>query len=173
MFSSLFGSKKDPLDVVESRLKAQGWKYARVDERTIVTGFRAGTGGVLLHFRNEAGKRVLLLMANGLPDAASAFAALEAGRPPVLCVHTKVGYSEPQVQRLCENLLERNYRFAVGGFERDPSDGEVRFRIGLPYRDSLPTEEQIEWCIAATAEAMSELLRDLAGQAAGKAGLEI
>jgi hypothetical protein len=173
MWSGLFGSKKDALEVVESRLKAQDWKYTRVDERTVLTGFRAGPGAVLLHVRNEPGKRALLLMANALPSAGNAFAALEAGRPPVLCVHAKTGYSEQQVQRVCENLLARNYRFAVGGFERDSSDGEVRFRIGLPYRDSLPTEDQIAWCIAATAEAMSEFLRDLGDLGAGKQGMEI
>lgn len=173
MWSGLFGSKKDALDVVEARLKAQDWKYQRVDDRTIVTGCRAGAGAVIMYFRNETGKRALLLMANALPSAGNAFSALEAGRPPVVCVHTKAGYSEQQVQRVCENLLARNYRFAVGGFERDPSDGEIRFRIGLPYRDSLPTEDQIEWCIGATAEAMSEFLRDLGPSGTDKPGLEI
>lgn len=173
MFANLFGSKKDALDVVEARLKAQDWKYAKVDERTIVTGFRAGPGAVLVHFRNEPGKRALLLLANGLPSAGNAFAALDAGRLPLLCVHTKAGYTEQQVQRVCQDLLARNYRFAVGGFERDPSDGEIRFRIGLPYRDALPTEDQIEWCLGATAEAMSELLRDLGSAGAGKPGIEI
>lgn len=173
MFSSLFGSKKDALDVVEARLKAQDWKYSKLDDRTILTGFRAGAGAALIQFRNEPGKRALLLMANALPNAGNAFSALEAGRPPVLCVHTKAGYSEQQVQRVCEDLLARNYRFAVGGFERDASDGEIRFRIGLPYRDSLPTEDQIEWCLGATAEAMSELLRDLGSAGAGKPGIEI
>lgn len=173
MWSGLFGSKKDALEVVEARLKAQDWKFARLDERTILTGFRAGAGAVILTFRNEPGKRALLLMANALPSEGNAFASLEAGRPPVLCVHTKAGYSAEQVQRVSENLLARNYRFAVGAFERDPSDGEIRFRIGLPYRDSLPTEDQIEWCLGAMAEAMSELLRDLAGLGVGKPGIEI
>lgn len=173
MFSGLFGSKKDVLEVVEARLKAQDWKYTRADERTILTGFRAGAGAVLIQFRNEPGKRALLLMANALPSAGNVFAAMEAGRLPVLCVHTKAGYSEQQVQRVCESLLARNYRYAVGGFERDPSDGEIRFRIGLPYRDSLPTEDQIEWCLGAAAEAMAELMRDLGSGGASKPGMEI
>lgn len=172
MWSSLFGSKKDALEVVESRLKAQGLKYSRHDERTVITGFRAGDGAIVVYFRNEPGKRALLLMANALPSATDALAALAAGRLPALCVHTKTGYSEQQVHRICENLLERNFRFAVGGFERDPSDGEIRFRIGLPYRDSLPTEEQVEWCLGATVEAMSALIRDLGDGAAPK-GMEI
>jgi hypothetical protein len=40
-----------------------------------------------------------------------------------------------------------NYQIVLGCFERDERDGEIRFRIAIPYRDTNLTVEQVNWCI--------------------------
>ena len=173
MFSSLFGAKKDVLEVAEAALKARDWKYSRMNERTILTGCRAGAASLLIVIKNEPGKRALLVMGNAIVGNTDPLASLSAGSLPLLRVHSGAGHSAQQVAKACDHLLRRNYEFAVGAFERDPSDGEIRFRIGLPYRDGMPTEEQIEWCIASTLDAMSNLLREFGDITKPSQGMEI
>lgn len=174
MFAGLFGGKKDVLAVVEAALTARDWKYQKADDQTILTGFRAGSTTAVILFRNELGKKALLVMAHLLTGGDNPLAAMASGRLPFMRVHTNSGYSEQQVAKVCEYLLRKNYEFAIGAFERDPSDGEIRFRIGIPYRDGEITAEQIEWCVAMMADALAQLAREL-GDAGGarSSGMEI
>jgi hypothetical protein len=173
MLSSLFGGKKDALEATELALKSIDWKYSRRDDRTIITGFKSGSIAVVIAIRNETDKRALLVMGNALMGVANPMTMLGSGELKLLRVHTAAGHSAQQVSKVCEYLLSRNYELAVGAFERDPSDGEIRFRIGLPYRDAPPTEEQMKWCLALTSDAMSQLLRDVADFVESSQGMEI
>ncbi len=143
----LFG-RQDPLDVVEEALKRRGWKYQRLDAQTILTGVvTASQRFYFIAIRHESDKRTVLLLFNPLRGAAQAIQALTAGRPPILRIHPDEGYSGQQVAEVCEKLMHQNYRIVLGCFERDERDGEIRFRIAIPYRDTNLTVEQVNWCI--------------------------
>lgn len=47
-------------------------------------------------------------------------------------------------------LMTLNYRFSLGAFEWDPTDGEVRFRIGLPLDDNDLTQAQFRRVLGVT-----------------------
>ena len=174
MFDKLFGGKRQVLDVAEAAFKSLGFKYARVDEKTILSGVRAGDSAVSIILRNETGKSCLLVMSNGLPGAtASALATLGSSGLSMLQVHSRAGYSSDQVAKVNEHMLKKNYEFSVGAFERDPSDGEVRFRIGLPYLDGQLTEEQIKVCIGLVVSAMTDFMREIERAKPSSGGLEL
>jgi hypothetical protein len=172
MFSKLFG-KSDPLGGAEAALSERGWKFSRLDADFIVTGFAISGAKVLIQIRNEPRKRALLILANPLVGNLDPIAALQAGTLPFLRIHAAAGHSSEQVARACEHLLRRNYEISIGAFERDPSDGETRFRVALPYRDALATQEQVAWCVETTVHSMAELLSDLSDLVRSGRGMSI
>jgi hypothetical protein len=57
----------------------------------------------------------------------------------------------PEVRaRLAELLLTLNWDLALGGFELDPTDGEVRFRLACPWVDGHLGPASVRRCVAAT-----------------------
>ena len=137
----MFGfGKSNPMDTCERSLKERGWKYQRSDANTIVTGMTGQEGrSYYFSIRHDEQKKTLLFLFNPLrPDT-------EATRP--LLIHTSAGLTEDEVAEIVALLMDENYRMVLGSFERDESDGEIRFRIALPYRDASPTLEQVNWCM--------------------------
>jgi len=135
----LFG-RGDPMDVVESALGKRGWRYQRVNPQIIITGVAGLAGhGCLIAIRHEEDKRTVLFLFNPVKES--------GGTHQPLKIHPEGGYTSDQVAKACEVLMGQNYRIVLGSFERDPSDGEIRFRIALPYRDTGLTVEQVNWCI--------------------------
>lgn len=47
-------------------------------------------------------------------------------------------------------LMALNYQFSLGAYEWDPTDGEVRFRIGLPLDDNDLTQAQFRRVLGIT-----------------------
>lgn len=52
--------------------------------------------------------------------------------------------AKSQLSELLEALLNINYMIAIGCFERDSSDGEIRFRVGIPTEDGGPSLKQFQ-----------------------------
>jgi hypothetical protein len=60
-----------------------------------------------------------------------------------------VNMPESHLPTVMELLLDINYKLALGAFERNRSDGEIRFTISVPTEDSSPTEAQMLHLLAA------------------------
>jgi hypothetical protein len=140
--------KSDPLEVVEGVFKKRNWKSTRMDDQTILTGVGLSPARVfLLSIRHEPERKTVVFLCNFLHGPAQAMQAVAAGQPPVLRVHRDAGYTSQQVSGVCELLLHLNFEMLLGSFERDNADGEIRFRVSLPYRDIRLSSEQVNWCI--------------------------
>lgn len=146
----LFGEfgKRDPMAAAEEALKKRGWKFDRMDAETLLAGVRtAFEHHYLISIRHDVDRKTVLFLLNLLNRPAGFIQAIAAGHLPFLRVHSAVGHSQEQVAGVCKVLMEENYRLVLGNFERDEKDGEIRFRIALPYRDTNLTVEQVNWCI--------------------------
>jgi hypothetical protein len=138
--------KSDVMSVVESALKKRSWKYARTGEDSLLTGVGSPAGSVLMSIHNEEARKTLLFLMNPTTGEPSMHAVM-AGVPPYLRIHAKAGHSGAQVAQVCELIADFNYDLLLGSVERDASDGQVRLRVTLPYRDASVTVEQVSWCI--------------------------
>ncbi len=158
-FSAMFG-KKNVMDVVQAALEARAWKFHRANEDMLLTGVDLGAVKALIRCQHEQSKRALLILVN---PVAGDGGLSSSGPPPFMHIHTRAGQSATQVAQVCELLLRKNYEISVGAWERDPADGEIRYRVALPYRDAIPTQEQVSWCIDAAASSIADLTRELTG----------
>lgn len=149
----LFG-RRDPMDVVERALRERGWKYQRDNPQHIITGVSVPGFTSILSIHHEEGKKTVLFLF---------YPSIEG--TATVKIHESAGYTPLQVARACELLLGENYRIVLGCFERDPSDGEIRLRIALPYRDTDLSIQQVNWCIdigfATLAKIMQEVERQI------------
>lgn len=139
--------KKDPMKVVEEHLSARGMKYLRTGAETIMSGTLTPVGMVMTIIRHELSKESLLFLFLPTKAPMQALEAISGGNLPLLQVHARAGHSGEQIARVCEHLMHKNYETFLGSFERDNSDGEIRFRVALPYRNTTPTPEQVGWCL--------------------------
>jgi hypothetical protein len=155
--------KPDPMNVVENALRNRNWKYARLDANTILTGVQTVSGRVyFIAIRHEVQRRTVLFLFNPLiRGAADALQALAGGRPPFLRVHTNEGHSSQQVAEICQSLMYMNYQIVLGCFERDDSDGEIRFRIAVPYCDTKLTVAQVDWGIDVAVSTMEVAMPEI------------
>jgi hypothetical protein len=154
--------QKTPMDIVELTLKARSWKYVRIDSEAIMTGFATSNGNCFLLVRHDKERNTLLFLCNPAKAPVAALEALSSDQPPILRIHEKNGSSPEQVNRVNEFLLHQNYRLLLGAFERDASDGEIRFRIALPFPDGAPTQKQVNWCIEMACSTVSQTMQELA-----------
>ena len=139
--------KSDVMSAVETAMKQRAWKYARVDRETVLTAVTVGAGAVFIQIRNDEARRTLLFLMGPTKGAGAMVQAVMSGMVPFLRVHVKAGHSEAHVAQVCEALLALNYRSLLGNLERDDTDGEVRLRVAVPYRDTAVTAEQVNWCV--------------------------
>lgn len=58
-------------------------------------------------------------------------------------------FAESQRAALAHWLLACNWELALGGFELDPADGEVRFRLSLPWVDGSLGAATFRRCLEA------------------------
>lgn len=147
MFKLLTWLYPRPIVTVERALKKRNWRYLRLSD-LIVTGVRTQAGNYIIIVADDHRRKTVLMMflpLSGVGDNLEAFA--ERSRPPGLRVHQDVGHLPDQVANVCELLLEENYRILLGRFERNPSDGEIRFVVAIPYRDRPLSKDQVDWCI--------------------------
>ena len=153
----LFG-KGDPMDAVEEAMKRRGWRYERMDKQTIVTGVTtARNNRYFILIRHEEDRRTVLFLFTPVSDESGGGMLGRVG-PGLRGIHTSGGYTSEQVSQACQLLMHHNYRILLGNFERDNSDGEVRYRIAIPYRDSTFTAEQVNWAIDAAIPTMDTYL---------------
>lgn len=167
--------KHDPTDEVERALKKRAWKYLKVDDQTIITGVGGLPSGYtyFISIRHEGERKTVLFLFNPLEkDSAHAFQSAAAGRPPVMRVHPTAGHSGEQVAGVCEILMHRNYGIVLGNFERDCRDGEIRFRIPLPYCDTNLTVEQVNWCIEMATSTLEMTMPRIEGFLSGRITFE-
>lgn len=106
---------------VAKHLDHLGWRYQMDEKRnTILSGASGDNGTYMMIITLQQNNTLLILMpcakASGLPKS--------------------------KLAELDETLLNLNYRLAVGAFERDSSDGDIRFRVGFPAEDG-PSREQM------------------------------
>lgn len=167
--------KSDVLSTVESAMKERSWRYARVDKDTALTGVVMDGGSALITIHNDENRRTLLVLMHPTRDAVPIMAMIGA-RLPVLRVHANAGHSDTQVAQVCAALLEQNYQSLLGNLERNASDGEVRLRISVPYRDASITSQQVNWCVdigvASLAVAVKKIEEIVGGGASAAAPLE-
>jgi len=170
--------KSDPLDAIEGVLKKRKWKYLRVDGETIMTGVAIPPARLCtLTIRHELDRKTVIFLCNVMRSPMDALRAIAGGKPPVMRVHTDAGHSPAQVGSVCDCLLHLNYGMLLGSFDRDQTDGEIRFRVAIPYRDSRLSAEQAGWCIDVAMISLDhgmskveEILQNGAGVSAGAGG---
>lgn len=141
-----FKTKSSPLDAVEQALQKREWKFYRVDEKTVLTGVATSLErSYMIGIRHEPERRSVVLLFNRVLGKAGVAEA--AANRPYFRVHSSAGHDRATVAEVDELLMDRNFTTLLGNFERDRSDGEIRFRITLPYRDAPLTADQVNWCI--------------------------
>jgi hypothetical protein len=136
------------IPTVEAALRKRKWKYVRVSDDMILTGVESDSGKYSIVLANETGKKTLQIAFNKILAGEDLHNLLRNGRLPVFCVHESAGDSAGEVAAVCERLMAENYRIAVGRFERDPEDGEIRFVITIPYRDRFLSIDQVDWSLS-------------------------
>jgi len=166
-------SKKNQMGVVEQALKRMGWRYIRVDDDAILTGVGLPSGyHTLILIRNDEARRTMLFLFNlsSSTDIDQMMRGMLSGHPPIMMVHPARGHTEEQVAEVCELLMYWNYRIILGNFERDQSDGEIRFRIAFPYRDSTLTVDQVIWCVSIGCSILNEAVPEIEKVIGGVSG---
>ncbi len=95
------------------------------ENEQILTGYSGDNGNYLFVVRLQKSNNTLFILTPSLAKA-----------------HEGEKLSKPQLSDLLEALLNMNYTLALGCFERDSSDGEIRFRVSAPTENDGPTREQ-------------------------------
>lgn len=137
---------KEPIAAVAEALTKRGFKFHQPDSKTIICSF-GGAESILMIVKDEEEKKSLLFLFIPMKGSLHPLAEIVSGRMSLFRIHTNAGYTSDQVAKTCEFLMQQNYEMFLGAFERDASDGEIRLRVALPYRDCSPTRDQAGWCI--------------------------
>jgi hypothetical protein len=161
--------RHDPMDTVEKALKNRGWKYQRVDSKTVLSGFALQQYTCFVGIQHEEERKTLVFLFHPARTPMEVFQAVTAGGHPFVRVHTSMGHSEEQVAQVCALLLHENHSMLLGSFERDEADGEIRFRVALPYRDVHVTVEQVNWCVEIGVFALDSGMQKIQAILGGKA----
>ncbi len=157
---------RDPMAVVESLLGDRAWRYERKDDRTILTGVLSPLQRqTVIIVRHDMGIGRLLFYF--LPLSAS-HGSLHDRR---FKIHTDQGYSDAQIANAARVLLHFNC-VIFGSFELDHSSGGIAFRVFLPYRDAIPTPQQITWAMDVGARTLDTVMPRVEAFLEGKISLE-
>jgi len=125
----------DALSVVEKALSGRAWKYKKENDAMIQTAVGSKRDYFIV-IRVEKERKTALFH----------FAPLDRD-DKLLRVHAALGHSREQVDGVCQLIAHLNFRALLGSLERDFTDGEMRFRISVPYRDGSLTVDQANWCL--------------------------
>ena len=87
-------AKGDPLDVVESVLKKDNYRYERASRRHILTGFEHETHLIMVAIVHEIERKALVFCFNPAETPADASQPAHPEALTVLQVHTACGHTE-------------------------------------------------------------------------------
>ncbi len=116
-----------------THLEAAGWKFTRHDNKQIVTMVMQGDDlpmNLLLHVREKH----------------------------VLYLRSLLPFTIPEDKRIdviiaCNAI---NYKLINGNFELDMSDGELSFRIAMPYSGADLSPEQVNYMVEVASSTVDE-----------------
>lgn len=154
------------ISMVERALRGRGWRFQQPTNYAIVTGVRSlgGRQYVIGIFDQAAMGTMVFLFVPLVGGTSSGDRRLR--------LHPQVGHTEDQIAGSLKILLHFNYIFQLGSFGVNQSDGEVRFRVDLHYRDVLPSQQQINGCIDTAVINLDGFLPRLEGFLNGTISLE-
>ncbi len=116
-----------------THLEAAGWKFTRHDDERIVTmGMRGDDLPIelLLHVREEH----------------------------VLYLHSKLPFTVPEDKRVDAAIActAINYRLINGCFQLDIGDGELSFRMAMPYSGADLSLEQVKYMVVVASSTVDD-----------------
>lgn len=112
---------KSLFEILCQILKEEGWKYE-------------------CDTKNE----IVRLEIHGTNSDYTSFIIVDEEQESLLCnthIRQKIPYSKRL--ELCNFMNRVNYELAIGNFEMDMDDGEIRFRTYLDSANAEPTKEQL------------------------------
>jgi hypothetical protein len=118
------------IETVEGVFKRHEWQYRRVQN------------GIITRFENV----LMLLLVDEERETVVVYVPLVPGKG-------MEGYRRipPALEHdACVYLMARNYRLLLGGYSRDHTDGEIRFKIAVPVSGTYLSDEMVEHAILAS-----------------------
>ena len=128
------------LATVEAWLEDRGWKYERIPERDV------------LRFSFQGGDERWMC-----------FAEVQE-RYERVAFYSVAPYNVPEERRpaVAEFVTRVNYGLAIGNFELDYADGEVRFKTSLDVKGAELTQTLVERAVIPNLHAMNTYLAGVA-----------
>ena len=117
-----------------THLTARGWKYTRHDDDKVIT----------LNMRGDDLPIEMILFVKEKQQVVSLISPIPSKAPEDKRIDAAVAVNVA------------NYGIVCGSFDYDISDGEIRWRITLPYRDAAITKDQVEYLVMASANLIDE-----------------
>ena len=117
-----------------THLTARGWKYTRHDDDKVIT----------LNMRGDDLPIEMILFVKEKQQVISLLSPIPSKAPEDKRIDAAVAVNVA------------NYGIVCGSFDYDISDGEIRWRITLPYRDAAITKDQVEYLVMASANLIDE-----------------
>lgn len=133
----MFGGKSVTTKRIGSYLEKHGWsKYDVMDEKDeeegiVMTGWRSSAGATMMMIDPMKEKNCL------------SFKAVKVIMAPPSSTPTD------QLVGLLMAMSYLNFRLILGKWSYDPSDGEVRFELGIPIDDDDLSFEEFDHCLRA------------------------
>jgi hypothetical protein len=140
-------------------LEKHGWsKYRIIEEENekegmVLTGWQGRVGGIGVSIDPMVEKNCLTFKALDILKA----------RPSSTPTERLVG--------LLMGMEHLNWRLILGKWTYDPSDGEVRFELGIPIDDDDLSFEKFEHCVRAMVSAVESDGKELRALADGSLGI--
>lgn len=140
---------KDPMDSVVQALEACGLRPKQEQRYRILVDRRieGESGCQEITIEHHADSREISFCFRPVQSWERRVTRIREGRSLRMCVHGEAGYSDEAVAAVCGMLLSENYRAPLGAFARDDRNGELVFRVTIPYADGGVTKEQAEVCL--------------------------
>jgi len=115
------------LEHITEYLRQDDWRFDVDEERQVIrTGFRGRNGSYRLIVNLQKERDALLFSAPG---------------------YLTVPEEHDNKDEVLSAMMAINYQLLLGNFERDISDGEIRFRLAVPLEDNDFTYEQFQRCL--------------------------
>jgi len=157
---------------IEEYLRRKGWKYVRMDDY-VLTGLTSPSGRhYLIVVKVDRDRKTVLFLFNPVKRPPDALASVAVGGTFMVKVHPDQGHSPQRVAEVCEALMHWNYTILLGSFERDHRDGEIRYRVAVPYRDTDFTFDQFNWCVLVSISTLDRVMPRIEKLADGDISLD-
>ena len=112
-----------------THLTACGWKYTRHDDDKVIT----------LNMRGDDLPIEMILFVKEKQQVVSLISLIPSKVPEDKRIDAAVAVNVA------------NYGMVFGSFDYDVSDGEIRWRATLPYRDAAITKDQVNYLVVVSA----------------------